>query len=354
MTGKYSEQKHEYRRVNFRRLLFVIVCLVCTFIAFFVSMMFGLYPLSFEEVYSTFFNCLLGNPVDDTLYSVVWEIRTPEALMAILVGVILAAGGCVMQTILRNPLADPYTMGVSSGASLGAAIAIIFGFCIIPGVSGDLAIVIDAFTMSLIPVVLILLFSSSRHVTQSRMILVGIGVMYVFSAATSLLMVTTDEQKLSSIYTWNVGTVAGSTWNEVFIVFIAAVIGVSILLFLNKKIDVIISGPRMAKTLGVHAKKLSGLLMGVVALMVATAVCFTGTVGFVGLVAPNVARIFVGSKTSHLIPASLAIGSLFLLICNSIARVSAGSGLPVGVICSIFGGPIFVIILMKFRTKAWA
>lgn len=351
MSERTQEMKRLYHKANHKKMVWIMVGMLLIVILFFIALTIGLKSISIPEVFEAFIGHITGNrtPYD----SLIWDIRMPEYILAILVGCALAAGGAVMQTVLRNPLADPYTMGVSSGASLGACLGLILDICIIPGVHGDAAVIVDAFIMSLVPVVLIILFSGSKAVTQGRMILVGIGVMYVFSALTSLLMITASSEKLQDVYIWNVGTVATAQWSQMPIVLSAVILGLVVLLFLSGKIDVLMSGSKYCKTLGVNAKQMTALSMGVVAMMVAVVVCFTGTIGFVGLVAPNVARMLVGSKTKYLIPVSVTIGALFLLFCDCIARVTTGAGMPVGVICSVIGGPVFVLLLVKYRTKAW-
>jgi iron complex transport system permease protein len=352
LTEDLAILKRSYRYMTRKKSIFIVACILLTVIAFFITITVGAYDIGFVDSFRVVIDHMMGNITDIRGDSIVWGIRLPEALMAILVGAALSAGGAVMQTIMRNPLADPYMMGISSGASLGASIAIIFGLCLIPGIAGDNAIVVDAFIFSLIPVVVILIISERGSMTPGRMILAGIAVMFVFSAITSLLMATSDSEKLSDVYTWRVGTLSGIGWNAVPIVAVVTVLGILFIMSQYRRFDVLMSGENGAKCLGVDPKKMMLVGMLVVALITAAAVSFTGTIGFIGLVGPHIARIFVGSESKYLIPAASVFGALFLLFADTIAKVSGPVGLPVGVISALVGGPLFVLILIRQKNKA--
>ncbi|NLL94772.1 MAG: iron ABC transporter permease [Thermoplasmatales archaeon] len=340
----------EYRHGNRRKLLFVALCSSVAAAMFFVSLFFGPSGIAFSEC----IDALVNHKITDNKLAdmVVWDIRIPEACMALITGVALAAGGAVMQTVLRNPLADPYIMGVSSGASLGVSIFLAFGLCIIPGLSQNYSIVVNAFVVSLIPMGVIILASSKGKITSGKLILIGIAVMYVFSATTSLIKIISDENTLSQIYEWGVGSLSSQSWADIRIAFVITVVGVTLLLLQSRNLDGINGGPKIAKSLGINTKFVTLYSMAIVSLTTAGVVAFTGTIGFVGLVAPNIARLFVGSKSKYLIPSSAAFGAMFLIIANTIAKVVLPTGMPCGVIASLIGGPIFVIIILHQRKKS--
>lgn len=345
--------KTEYRRSLYHKRIFILVCLAISCVAFILALSVGLASIGFWESYDTFIRHLTGNVVDTHVDFIVWDLRVPEAAMAVIAGATLAVGGAIMQTSLRNPLADPYTMGVSSGALFGAAIAIIYSVSIIPGLTEQNAIIGNAFVLSLVPTIAITIVSMKHTVTPAKLLLVGIAVMYVFSSITSLLMITSEAETLQEVYTWNVGTLAGVTFEQLRMPFAFFVIGFVFLMMQYRNFNILIAGPTNAKTMGVNAKFTIVAGMVVVSLMTASVVSVTGTLGFIGLVAPNVARFFVGSETKYLLPSSAAFGAMFLLIANSAARVCTQFGLPVGVICSIVGGPLFIAIIIIQRKKAW-
>jgi iron complex transport system permease protein/cobaltochelatase CobN len=341
----------DYRRGNHKKLLFVFVCSVIAVITFFVSLFFGPSEITAQQCIDALMNHY-GTITDPLADMVVWDIRIPEACMALITGVALAAGGAVMQTTLRNPLADPYIMGVSSGAYLGVAVFMAFGICIIPGLTQSYSIVINAFVVSLVPMTVILIASSKGKISSGKLILIGIAVMYVFSATTALIKVLADEETLAEIYQWGVGSLSGQEWDEIGIALVVTIIGTFFLALQARNLDAVNGGPNIAKAVGVNVKFVTLYSMTMVSLVTAGVVAFTGTIGFVGLVAPNIARMFVGNKMKYLIPASAAFGAMFLIIADTIAKVVTPTGIPCGVIASVVGGPIFVMIIIRQRKKA--
>ena len=340
--AEYSNSKEEYYRLARRKRMFAVICVVLTVVAFFVSLTVGFYKVSIGEAIGIISDHLHGTISDMQADSIIFNSRLPIAIFAIIAGAALSAGGAVMQTILRNPLADPYTMGISSGASLGATIAIIMGTSLWAGFSNSEFIVIMAF-----------LFSIRRKTTPTKIILIGIAVMYMFSAIVSLLMVTASEDTLSEIYAWRVGTLALVSWSDIPIPLIGTVVCLILMMVSHRRINVLMSGSNCAQSLGVDPKRTILVQMVIISIMTAVVVSFCGTIGFIGLVGPHVARIFVGSESKMLIPASAAFGSVFLLVANSIASVSGSYGLPVGVVSAIIGCPLFIFILIKMRRNAW-
>ncbi|WP_400203452.1 FecCD family ABC transporter permease [Candidatus Methanomassiliicoccus intestinalis] len=354
MIGTLCDLKHEYHRYLFKKLLFILFCLITAIIVMGLAVSFGKYDIGFFESYELIWNHLLGHaPVDEMKDHVVWDLRLPRALMAVAVGAGLAVCGAAMQSMMRNPLADPYTTGVSSGASLGAALAIILGFCIFPSLSGQAAIVANAFIFSLIPAAIIILISKFRRPTPTSMILAGIAVMYVFSATTTLLMLIANPEDLAEVYIWNVGTLGKATWDNIPIVLFMSVTGIILLMLVSKKLNVLVAGDKVATSLGVNADVLRLYCLIVISLVTAAIVSFTGTIGFVGLIAPHVVRIFIGSDNRYLLPASASFGAAMLICADCLAKEAGSTGLPVGVITAIIGGPLFILLLIKQRKSAW-
>lgn len=319
---------------------------------FIYSLKVGFYKTSMQDTLRIIIDHLNGNITDVQADYIVWHTRLPQSLMAIICGAGLAAGGAVMQTVLRNPLADSYTTGISSGAFLGAALSIILGLSIIPGL-GSIATVVNAFIFSLIPVGVIVVVSRRKSVTPSKLILTGIAVMYLFSAITTLLMVSATAEKLSDVYSWRVGTLANAGWEAIPIAASVTLLGIAFLMSQSRKYNITSAGEEISKSLGVDSKRTTVISMIVIAIMTAASVSFTGTIGFIGLVGPHIARIVVGSDNRFLIPASASIGALFLLFADSVAKVSGNLGLPVGVISALVGAPLFVAILIKNKKTAW-
>ena len=316
-----------------------------------VSPALGAYSVSPREVLDIIISHILGNPPGDRTDFVVWDVRLTSSIMAVITGFALGVCGSVMQAVMRNPLADPYTMGVSSGASLGATLSLVMGVSIIPGLMGDASVITNAFLLSLVPMGTILFLSITRKMTDTMMILCGIGVMYFFSATTSLIMLTADPTQMSAVYSWNLGNIGIGYWDNLPTMLIPTAICTALLMIFSSRIDVLTSGDSLSHTVGVDPFKVRILSSLGVSVMIASIVSFTGTIGFIGLISPHMARAFVGSKQAYLIPASGLVGAAMLLAANNAARI-LGS-LPVGVITTLVGCPIFFVLLIRQRRSRW-
>ena len=346
----------DYRRVNRKGTAIIVGLFLVAIVVAVYSISVSKYSIGFTEALGLVWDNLHGvefeNYQDRLKSFLVWDGYVPMAIAGVLVGAILGMGGSVMQNIVRNPVADSYTTGISSGALFGVTIFIVLGSGF-TGFGYDIGLLINAFLFSLVPVAVIVVFSIFKKVTPTVMILIGIAVMYMFSAIVSLLMVTASEDTLSEIYAWRVGTLALVSWGDILIPLVGTVGCLTLLMVSNRRINVLMSGANCAQSLGVDPKRTTLIQMVIISVMTAVVVSFCGTIGFIGLVGPHVARIFVGSESKMLIPASAAFGSVFLLVANSIASVSGPYGLPVGVVSAIIGCPLFIFILIKMRRNAW-
>ncbi|MCQ2079848.1 MAG: iron ABC transporter permease [archaeon] len=352
LNGK-AEARHAYKSANRRKILFILLFCAVIVGSFFLTLGFGVYHISLFDSWATFINHLTGNIQDADADYYIWDVRTPRAIGALCVGISLAVAGVVMQNNFRNPLADPYTMGISSGAFLGACVYIIAGVTILPlgGLSGGVG---NAFLFSLIPAGIIVLVSYFRKMTPTAMILTGIAIMFLFSSICQILMITASSETMASAYEWRVGSLSRMRWDYVPVMIGVSSVLVVVIWFLSDKLNVMYAGDRAAQSLGEKPSLVRILTLVLASLLTASVVAYTGTIGFIGLVGPHVARIFVGSNNRYLIPASAAFGAAFVLLADSLAKVSGINGLPVGVICSMVGGPLFIIILIRQRKSAWA
>lgn len=354
MKTDNSAIKKQYAAGNRKRMLWIVAFILISGALFLITLGFGVYNISVIDAIEAFFNHIFGNYVDprDDMY--VWETRLPRAIGAIIVGAGLSIAGVVMQNDFKNPLAEPYTMGISSGAFLGATIGIILNISIIPFVPEGSEVVVNAYLFSLIPVAIIVLVSKFRKLTPMSMILTGIAVMFLFSSISQILMVTAPSESLADAYSWRVGSLNRIRWSTLPIMFASTAI-LSILLYVfAKKLNVMYVGDKSVQTLGENPTNIRIITMILASLLTAGIVSYTGTIGFIGLVGPHVARIFVGSNNRYLIPASAAFGAAFILLADTIAKVSGVNGLPVGVISSMIGGPLFIWILIRMRKNVWA
>lgn len=332
----------------------ILAMTVVAVLAVLVTLGFGVYHISVADAIAAFFGHLTGHRAGyyDDYY--VWDVRLPRALGALVVGLGLAVAGAVMQNDMHNPLAEPYTMGISSGAFLGAVLSLICGYSLIPFLTGDAATIVNAFIFSLIPTAMIVVISHFRKMTPTAIILTGVAIMFLFSSICQVIMVAAPSESLADAYNWRVGTLAKVTWDNLPLMAGFVFVISLILYLLSRQLDVMYLGDRSATTLGVNAGRLRLVTLALVSFMTAAIVSFTGTIGFIGLVGPHVARIFVGSANRYLIPASAAFGATFIILADTVAKVAGINGLPVGVISAMIGGPLFIYILVRQKKSAWA
>lgn len=352
-----DEMDRGYRRYIALKWVLIVACIAVCFVVAGLAVTVGEYPVGFGESYWTIWNHIFGYvPTDhsDPLYildHVVWDLRLPRIIIGIVAGAGLAVAGATMQSTLKNPLADPYTTGISSGAAFGATIAICYGTGII-GSGGS--IVVNAFVFALIPTALIAVISVTKKVSPVSMILAGIAVMYIFNAMTTVMKLWANPDDLASVYRWEVGSFEGLDWGDVPIMTAVTAVGSLFLLLVSSKMNVLSTGDENAKALGIDASKLRMVCLVVVTLVTASIVSFTGVIGFVGLVAPHVVRIFIGSDNRYLIPASMALGAALLLVADLVGRtVIAPAVLEVGVVTAFIGGPLFLYLVIRQKREAW-
>lgn len=354
MKGDCSELEAGYYRDNRRKVLISVVILLVSVVMAFGSIFLSqimdtVTPDIVIEVLKAHLNG--GSTDNHVAETVVWDDGVPRAIMGVVVGAGLAVAGVVMQSLLRNPLAEPYTTGVASGASFGAALMFILGLPLIPVGDHSLAVTLNAIVLAMIPTLAIVLISKQSRMTPTTMILAGVAIMYVFRSMTSLMTLMADSENVEQLYIWNVGSLGPASWDNVGIVLAVTVICIVVIQLMSRDIGLMTVGDRSASSMGVSVRRVRALSLLLVAVMTATIVGFTGTIGFMGLVAPHVARLLVGSNARYLIPCSAAIGAIILIGCDCIANVIVG--IPVGVLTAIIGGPIFIMLLIKGAKRVW-
>ncbi|MCQ2070909.1 MAG: iron ABC transporter permease [archaeon] len=354
-NAKTAWKKSEYLARRHKVKIAIIVLLVITTLASIYSLSMTQYPISFTRMLEIVYEGLCGiTPTDyegRIEHKVIWEMYMPRVLAGLMVGAILGMAGAVMQSVIDNPLADPYTTGISSGAAFGVALFTVYGFTVLP-LSSDWAMIANAFVFAMIPCAAILLFATLGRGTSSTMILVGIAIMMVFGSATQLIMFSAEPSSFSSIYEWNIGSLAlVKAPNLPFLVASITVLAVA-LIPLSKYLVIMTAGDRIAKTVGVNAKMIRSVSFFIVSACTAIAVSFTGSIGFVGLVIPHLCRIIVGSSKGIIILSGL-IGGLMLMTCDIVARLIILGGLPVGVITAAIGSPIFIYFLIRSRKGSY-
>ncbi len=348
----FCEEMTQYNHDTALKLLFIAGCVVAAFLVAGWTLTIGDYPIGFFHSYEVLWDHIVGNSVDRTEDLIIWRVRTPRILTGLLAGFGLAICGAVMQSILKNPLADAYTTGVSSGASFGATLAIALGVSVAG--AGGYALVANAFVFSLIPVLVIVTVAKMRGASPTTMIMAGIAVMYIFNATTTFIKLGVSDATLSMLFDWSVGSLDNSSWRQVEIMAVFVLPGYIVMQLLGRRLNVLSTGDESARAMGVDANTLRTISMLIVSLIAASIVSFTGLIGFIGLVCPHITRLIIGSDNRFLIPASAVFGAALLLGSDVVGRVIiAPEVIPVGVITSFIGGPMFLWLIIKQKKEVW-
>jgi ABC-type Fe3+-siderophore transport system permease subunit len=356
-SGELEAKYMAVRRRNYTMtFVLFIVAIVVAFFSILCTQYTGLtIPVAFDVLITHLQGGYWGDPNESVDYYynlIIWDYYTPRAIVAVFAGAGLAVGGCVMQSLMRNPLADPYTTGVASGASFGAALFIMLGIHFLPIADYSLNLSFNAILFSFIPTIAIIAISRKKNITPTTMILAGVAVMYIFRASTSLMTLAADPEAVEMLYTWNVGSVAQKDWSNVAGLVSVTTVCSFLLMYFARDVTIMTAGDRNAKSMGVNTRLVRVICLGLMAVLTAIIVGYTGTIGFMGLVAPHVARMLVGSNMRYLLPCSAACGAVILVVCDLITKTLT-TGLPVGVITAIVGGPVFIILLIKGAKKVW-
>ncbi|CAL9425942.1 iron ABC transporter permease [Streptomyces albus] len=275
--------------------------------------------------------------------TIVLDVRLPRVLLAAVVGAGLALVGAVLQALVRNPLADPYLLGISSGASTGAALVVVFGI-------GAVSMTLGAFTGAM--VALVVVYAMARRggaITTGRLVLAGVAVQYVLSALTSLVLVTSSQNEhLRAILFWTLGGLGQARWHSLLLPALALLAGLVLLLALARPLDLLLVGEEGATVLGLEVGRFRAAAFVLASLVTAVLVTVSGSIGFVGLMVPHAARMAVGAGHRALLPVAALGGAAFLVLADLAARtLAAPQEIPVGVLTALTGGPFFLWLLRR-------
>ena len=295
---------------------------------------------------------VLGLAEDRTIDAIVWTIRLPIAGMAIVVGASLGLTGAIMQTILNNPLASSYTLGVSAGAGFGAALVIVLGVAL--PVPEAWAIPVSAFLFAGLACAGVWLIGSLRGASPEMLVLGGIALLFLFQALLSLLQFVASPEALQQIVFWLFGSLQKSTWPKLAIVASVLVAAIPVLAPDVWRLTALKLGDERARGLGVDVRRLRLRCFAMVSALTGVAVAFVGTIGFVGLVAPHIARIFVGEDQRGFLPASALFGALLLSLASVASKmIQPGAIFPIGIVTALVGVPFFVWLIVHNRRAFW-
>ncbi|CDM57867.1 MULTISPECIES: FecCD family ABC transporter permease [Rhizobium] len=342
--------REQYRALAFRRILILVALTAALCFSISADMALGPANYALSDVLSALFDPAAAA---NQLRVIIWDIRMPIALMAVTVGASLSVAGAQMQTILSNPLASPFTLGISAAASFGAALALVGGVAIFPGAI-EYMVPLNAFLMAMAAALFIHFASTMRGVSVETIVLLGIALVFTFNAALSLLEYLASEQALAAVVFWTMGSLTKATWAKVY--FTAAVLAVTVPLFMRQAwaLTALRLGDDKAASLGINVRRLRLQTMMIVSLLAAIPVSFVGTIGFVGLVGPHIARMVVGEDQRFFLPGSVICGALLLSVTSVVSKILIpGAILPIGVITALVGVPFFFILIFSNRRRAW-
>ena len=279
--------------------------------------------------------------------SIFWNLRAPRIVLSVLVGAALSVCGAAYQSVFRNPLTDPYVLGISSGASVGAAVAILLGLeAYMLGV-GTCALVTGLLTI----VVIYRIASIGNRMHTTTLLLTGVCITFLMSAIISFIMVLRQD-KMDSIIFWTMGSFASASWTEVAIVAPVVAIGIGIVLYYARDLNLLLAGSETARSLGVEVERVKRVLLLSTTLMVAFCVATCGVIGFVGLVVPHCLRLVLGPDNRRIVPCAIFAGGLFMLLCDTLARtLLMPAELPVGSLTALAGAPLFIYLLYKNKKR---
>lgn len=321
-----------------RILLVSFVLLLLLLAAMVLGLSSGSTQSSLTTVLQTIWN---KNESDPTLTSIIWQIRLPRVLLAALVGATLSLGGLVFQALLRNPLAEPYILGISGGSAIGAIIGILLGLSPFPGIG------LFAFMGSMATLLLILLMVSGQTILKKEALLLsGVMVNAFCSAVIMFLVSMTQDSRLHNIIFWLMGDLSIADLRQVTILAVILLPGLILIFCLAHPMNLLLAGKEAAQSMGVHVKAVTIALLVTASFMVSATVSQSGLLGFVGLAVPHLLRLLLGPDHRVLVPACILGGGAYMILCDLLARILPGQGeMPAGVITAIIGAPLFIFLM---------
>lgn len=352
--GHVQDTVRRYRGYSRKRVLFLVGLVLITFAISIVTIGLGSTDLTYGDI----FRILLGGR-DGTWDSyVVWDLRIPIILAAILVGAGLGVAGAVMQGILRNPLASPYTLGISNASAFGASVGILLlsggltmGWFSSSGIQGQLVVVVFAFIFAMIATGIVVVLVKFTSTSPETIVLAGLAISAIFSSGLAFLQYIADDVTLASMVFWQFGSLDKMGWNSIYIVLAVTVL--ALIYFVYKRFDynVMEAGDEVASGLGIDISRTRIVGLTIAAILTAVVVSFAGIIGFIGLLAPHVVRRLIGNDNRYLLIGSVLVGAAVMLLANMISQHAFGMVIPIGIITSAVGGPLFLYILIRGHKK---
>lgn len=340
-----------------KKWIILAIFVLLLILTIFYALNAGSYHLTPSQVISVLSHVITGNA--DALAPnekiVVFDFRLPRILLAVFTGISLAIAGTVMQALLRNPLVSPFTLGLSSAASFGAACAIVLGAAWLPALTDlyqNSIIVTSAFILGWLSILLIYAISRIKGSTSATLILSGVVIGYIFQAGVMILKYVSNNEKLREITLWLMGGMWGASWNAILVVAPICIICLIYLESLAWDLNSLSAGDDIARNIGVKVEHLRFRGLCISTLAASVCLAFTGIIGFIGLMAPHIGRMLIGNDNRYLIPCSALLGALILLVSDTFARtIMDPVEIPVGVIMYVIGGIFFMILILQGKHR---
>lgn len=349
-----TELKNVYNHEKQKKLLLILVVTIVMLIAAYVFTTLGMKNISSLQTLIAIgktLNGALDNGADAASNKVIMLLRLPRIALAMLAGIGLAVSGAVMQSLTRNYLVSPFTLGISSAAAFGASMSIVFGVGVF--FQSEAGMICCAFVASCICGCIVYGISRYIGLNPSSIVLVGIALNYLFSAMTATIEFFAKEHKLEAVVQWTFGSFNRATWDSVLITLVIVMLGLIVLMLFSLKLNVMATNSdEMARSLGININQVR-ITCGMIAiLLTATIISFTGVIGFVGLIAPHIARLLIGDNHLYYLPFASVLGGILLLFSDTIGKfILYPVNIPVGIVISFLGVPLFIhLILMKKRS----
>lgn len=340
---KDTAEHFDYKKHSYRRIIFILIGLLICAVSFITDVIVGPASLTLRDVWLA----VMQSPeVSKNADVIIWSIRLPTAVMALLVGASLGIAGAGMQTILDNPLSSPYTLGISAGAGFGASLVVVIGLSSLEFL-GEFMVPFGAFVLAGLTSFFIYSINKIKNFSSETMILAGIGMMFLFQALQSLMQYMATPEALQNIVFWTMGSLTKANWLSISIVLVALLVMLPLMMRESWRLTALKLGDEKASGLGVNVEHLRVKIFLFISIITAVAVSFVGTIGFIGIVGPHIARMLVGEDQRYFLPLSAVCGMVILSLASIASKMLIpGAMFPIGIVTAIIGVPFFFSLVL--------
>lgn len=340
---KDTAENFDYKKHSYRRIIFILIGLLICTVSFITDVIVGPASLTLRDVWLA---VMQASEVSKNADVIIWSIRLPTAVMALLVGASLGIAGAGMQTILDNPLSSPYTLGISAGAGFGASLVVVIGLSSLEFL-GEFMVPFGAFVFAGLTSFFIYSINKIKNFSSETMILAGIGMMFLFQALQSLMQYMATPEALQNIVFWTMGSLTKANWLSISIVLVALLVMLPLMMRESWRLTALKLGDEKASGLGVNVEHLRVKIFLFISIITAVAVSFVGTIGFIGIVGPHIARMLVGEDQRYFLPLSAVCGMVILSLASIASKMLIpGAMFPIGIVTAIIGGPFFFSLVL--------